>query len=244
MNILTEGEHGPEDMKLAASEAEPVIEIEVYEEAADGMAPSGIMTYRRMGELKLCDEPKMGTPKHLPRFAGKLKKAEVTEDTDKRVGIVKGYLSIFEYTDLGGDVVKRGAFKRTLDHKQGRIVFMADHGYRTEEVLGVLMLEEDEKGLKMEGRINLKTDQGRNAFETIKFQAEEGVPIGASIGYELRKYVTNSQGGYDISEAELCEGSVTPFPMNTEALITEATKRYNRQERAKRARLYQTLKQA
>ncbi len=241
-DILLEGEHGPDGMKLMASEDEPVVEVEVYEEGTDGMAPSGIMTYRRMAELKMCDEPKMGMPKHLPRFVGKLKKAEIEEDTEKRVGIVKGYLSIFDNVDLGGDVVKMGAFKRTLDHKGGKIVFMADHGYRTDEVLGVLLLEEDEKGLKMEGRVNLKTDQGRNAWETMKFQAEEGVPLGASIGYELRKYAANATGGYDITEAELWEGSVTPFPMNTAALITEATKRYNRAERAKRARLYQALK--
>jgi HK97 family phage prohead protease len=216
--------------------------IEVYEEQADGFIASGIMVEQPETALKLCDAPKMGSMKRLPRFADRLKKAEVSEDAE--VGTVKGYLSIFDNVDLGGDVVKQGAFKRTLEAKGGKTVFMLDHGYKTSEVLGVIELEEDLKGLKMTGKINLKTSQGRDAFETIKFQTENGVPIGASIGYEPVKYGRNSEGGYDLQEVKLYEGSVTPFPMNTEAMITEASKRFNRVNREKRAKLYQTLKSA
>jgi HK97 family phage prohead protease len=241
VDIIEEGdvEVENEEAKTATTD-KPVYKLEVYEMSSDGMMPSGIMTYQYGDDLKMCDEPKMGTMKHLPRFAGKLKKAEVTEETE--IGYIKGYLSIFDNVDLGGDVVKYGAFKRTLDHKAGKIVFMLDHGYKTDEVIGVLELEEDITGLKMVGKVNLKTTQGRNAFETMKFQAENGVPLGASIGYELKRYEPNKSGGFDILEAELWEGSVTPFPMNTAALITEATKLYNRGERSKRARLYQSLK--
>lgn len=227
---------------MTASKEEPVVEVEVYEQGEDGLVPSGLMTYRRMSEVMMCDVPKMGTVKHLPRFVGKLKKSEVIKEEGSSIGIIKGYLSIFGNTDLGGDVVKAGAFKRSLQHNEGKVVFMADHGYKTFEVLGVLELEEDEKGLKMLGKINLKTEQGRNAFETIKFQTEHGVPIGASIGYEPLKYVRNSTNGYDLEEVKLAEGSVTPFPMNEEALITEASKRFNREKREKRRRLFQTLK--
>lgn len=220
--------------------AESIYEIEVYEKQEDGFVPTGIMVEQTAEALKLCDAPAMGVMKRLPRFVGKMKKTEVTEESG--IGIVKGYLSVFGNVDLGGDVVKAGAFKRSLDHLSGKTVFMADHGYKTNEVLGVLELEEDERGLKMTGKINLKTDQGRNAFETIKFQTENGVPIGASIGYEPVKYNRNDAGGYDLEEVKLAEGSVTPFPMNQEAMITEASKRYNRTNREKRARLFQTLK--
>jgi uncharacterized protein len=220
--------------------ANPLYQIEVYEKQEDGFVPSGIMVEQEAAALKLCDAPQMGVMKRLPRFVGKMKKTEVTEESG--IGMVKGYLSVFGNTDLGGDVVKSGAFKRSLEHLGGKTVFMLDHGYKTSEVLGVLELEEDERGLKMLGKINLKTSQGRDAFETIKFQTENGVPIGASIGYEPVKYNRNSAGGYDLEEVKLAEGSVTPFPMNTEAMITEASKRYNRVLREKRTKLFQTLK--
>jgi len=227
--------------KVTGVKEDGTVEVEVYERFEDGYTASGIMVERDPDELKMCeDEIKVIEGKHLPRFAGKLKKAEVVDSDNPDIGTIKGYLSVFNNVDLGGDTVKRGAFKRTLDHKQGKIVFMADHGFKTDEVLGVLELEEDEYGLKMVGKMNLKTDQGRNAFETAKFQIENGVPIGASIGYELKKSTPNSAGGYDIEEAELWEGSMTPFPMNTSALITEAFKRYNRKARERRATLYNT----
>jgi len=233
-------ETGIEDLNFDPKTVASIYKIEVYEKQEDGYVPSGIMVEQEAEALKVCDVPKMGVMKRLPRFVGKMKKAEVTEESG--IGIVKGYLSVFGNVDLGGDVVKAGAFKRSLDHMGGKTVFMADHGYKTNEVLGVLELEEDERGLKMTGKINLKTDQGRNAFETIKFQTENGVPIGASIGYEPVKYNRNNEGGYDLEEVKLAEGSVTPFPMNKEAIITEATKRYNRANREKRAKLFQTLK--
>ena len=233
-------ETGIEDPNFDPKTVFSIYKIEVYEKQEDGYVPSGIMVEQEAEALKVCDVPEMGVMKRLPRFVGKMKKAEVTEESG--IGIVKGYLSVFGNVDLGGDVVKAGAFKRSLDHMGGKTVFMADHGYKTNEVLGVLELEEDERGLKMTGKINLKTDQGRNAFETIKFQTENGVPIGASIGYEPVKYNRNNEGGYDLEEVKLAEGSVTPFPMNTEAIITEATKRYNRANREKRAKLFQTLK--
>jgi len=245
VDVVTEGEVEIENgEKLSASADKPVYKLEIYEPADDesGLVASGIMACQYGDVLKACAEPKIGTMKRLPRFVAKLKKAEVSVDEESATGYVKGYLSIFDNVDLGGDVVKYGAFSRTLTHKGGKTVFMLDHGWKTLEVLGALYLEEDEKGLKLDGHINLKTSQGRDAFETIKFQAEHGIPLGASIGYDPKQFVANKTGGYDLTEVELWEGSVTPFPMNQEALITEASKRFNRAARAKRAHLYQLAK--
>lgn len=221
------------DFTITGSEENPAFQIEVYDRREGGWIASGITVAHHADALTFIEPLETGEAKRFPRYVGKVKNAETMEDSN--IGHIKGYLSVAENVDLGGDVVKRGAFKQTLAHKNGKTVFMLDHGYKTSEVIGVLNLAEDEMGLKMDGCINLATPQGKMAFETAKFQIEQGVPIGASIGYEIVKSSPNKYGGYDLHEVKLYEGSMTPFPMNESALITEARKRYDRKYRKARA---------
>ena len=221
------------DFTIDGSEDNPAYQIEVYDRREGGWVASGITVGHHADALTRTEPLETGETKRYPRYVGKVKNAEVTEDS--AIGHIKGYLSVAENVDLGGDVVKRGAFKQTLNHKNGKTVFMLDHGYKTSEVIGVLNLTEDDMGLKMDGCINLATPQGKMAFDTAKFQVEQGVPIGASIGYEIVKSSPNKYGGYDLHEVKLYEGSMTPFPMNESALITEARKRYDRKYRKARA---------
>ena len=222
------------DFTITGTPENPAYQIEVYDRREGGWIASGVTVAHHADALEVTEPLVLSDEaKRYPRYVGKVKNATVEES--ESIGHIKGYLSVAENVDLGGDVVKRGAFKQTLAHKNGRTVFMLDHGYKTSEVIGVLNLSEDDMGLKMDGCINLATPQGKMAFETAKFQIEQGVPIGASIGYEIVKASPNKYGGYDLHEVKLYEGSMTPFPMNESALITEARKRHDRKYRKARA---------
>jgi uncharacterized protein len=220
------------DFTLEASDERPAFEIEVYDRTEGGWVASGVIVGHYADTLERID-PLDTVEKRYPRFFDKLK--NVTTEEDGTTGHVKGYLSVAGNVDLGGDVVMKGAFKQTLFHNDGKTTFMLDHGWKTEEVIGVLYLEEDEKGLKMDGAINLNTPQGKMAYETAKFQIEHGRPMGASIGYGIVKSAPNPYGGLDLHEVKLYEGSITPFPMNESALITEAKRKYDRKNRKHRA---------
>ena len=222
------------DFTIEGTSEDPAYQIEVFDRVDGGWVASGVVVAHHGDALSLTEPLTISDEqKHYPRYIGKIKNAKA--DETEGIGHIKGYLSVADIVDLGGDVVKKGAFKQTLSHKNGKTVFMLDHGYKTSEVIGVLLLEEDDMGLKMDGCINLATPQGKMAYETAKFQIEQGVPIGASIGYSIVKSAPNAHGGLDLQEVKLYEGSMTPFPMNESATIIEARKRHDRKYRKVRA---------
>ena len=160
-----------------------------------------------------------------PKLVAKIKSAETKEaenEDGEKIGVIEGYLSIFNNTDLGGDVVRKGAFTQTINHNNGRFKLLLDHGYHTRDVAGMFYGEEDEKGLKIRAEMPLSVGYVKDAYEIIKFNLSRGVALGLSIGYDIVKSAPNSSGGYDLTELKLYEGSVTPFPMNTAALIDNA----------------------
>ncbi|MBC7985224.1 MAG: HK97 family phage prohead protease, partial [Sphingomonadaceae bacterium] len=58
-----------------------------------------------------------------------------------------GYAAVFDRPDLGGDVIKRGAFREGLG---GRVPLLWEHGRAVGRIERV---EEDAKGLRVIGRI-------------------------------------------------------------------------------------------
>jgi len=71
-------------------------------------------------------------------------RAKFTEPDDE--GHFTGYASVFELEDLDGDIIKPGAFKKTLSEKK-RFPFLWQH--MVKETIGWVEMEEDEKGLKI-----------------------------------------------------------------------------------------------
>jgi HK97 family phage prohead protease len=135
----------------------------------------------------------------------------------------EGYGNVFEIRDLGGDIVKKGAFKQTLMHKKNRVFLQADHKYNITDFLGVAYMEEDDKGLKTKMVINTKTRLGQETADNIKFCLEHSLPIGLSIGYDVVQDFFDSQTkSRIITEVKLYELSVTLFPMNQASLIESA----------------------
>jgi HK97 family phage prohead protease len=156
------------------------------------------------------------------RILAKFKSIEVKMDEEQNIGVIEGFASTYGNVDLGGDIVEKGAYTQTLKHKGGKVPLLLDHDYRTSALAGIGYLEDSDAGLKLRGEMPLDVPEVANAYRKIKFLADRGMKMGLSIGYETIKSITGDNGVRRLKELSLHEVSITPFPMNTEALIMSA----------------------
>ena len=135
-------------------------------------------------------------------------------------GSFSGYAAIFNNVDLGGDKIIPGAFKKTLRANKGKVPVYADHHTH---IGWNLKAKEDEKGLFVEGKINLDVQLGREKHALMKQAHEIGAQIGLSIGYSTaaREYEKDVR---ILKELNLFEYSVTAIPMNPKASVTAVKK--------------------
>lgn len=128
-------------------------------------------------------------------------------------GIVEGYGAVFGNVDSGGDVIKRGAFTKTLKENP-KVKMLWQHNIK--QPIGVWdELNEDGYGLKVRGRLNLETQQGRECFSLLK----QGAIDGLSIGFVEVNAIYDNKGIRHITEAKLYEVSHVTLPMNEEAKV-------------------------
>lgn len=134
-------------------------------------------------------------------------------------GTFEGYGSVFNLTDFGGDIVVPGAFAESLAaHKAaGRLPAMLWQ-HRQSEPIGIYTsMEEDSIGLKVVGKLALKTARGAEAHELMKMGALSGL----SIGYIVRDDSWDRLTGVrTIKKADLYEVSPVTFPMNDASRIS------------------------
>lgn len=147
-----------------------------------------------------------------------LKVEEVTDD-----GIIKGYASTFGNVDLGMDVVDKGAFKKSITESKGIWPILADHN-PSNQIGWNMTAYEDEKGLYVEGKIDLNVQSGKEKFSLAKTAQELGAKMGLSIGYMIIKAEPDRANPIirHLKELKMFEYSIVTFPMNTEASISQA----------------------
>jgi uncharacterized protein len=141
--------------------------------------------------------------------------------------VLEGYASTFGNVDLGGDVVVRGAFAKTIAHLKanGGIPLLADHVAMTAHVLGTIVDARETRsgGPSGEGGLWVKANLSRApSAEDTRTKMTEGHLSKMSIGYEPMDYAYEDREGQRIrllKEVKLWESSVVVFPMNTAALI-------------------------
>ncbi len=132
-------------------------------------------------------------------------------------GEFEGYASTFGNVDAGGDRVIIGAFAKTLKKNGGRVPILDSHAMRVQLGWGI-GAEEDKKGLKVHGQLNLEVEAARDKYTLAKQAKEIGARMGLSIGYSAK---TSRDGDVRVlEEIKLYEYSLPPFPMNTRANIT------------------------
>ncbi len=127
-------------------------------------------------------------------------------------GEIEGYGSVFDNVDQGGDIVAPGAFSNSLRlGRKVRMLFQHD----SSRVIGTWdEIAEDDKGLRVKGKLLVNTTGGRDAYEQVKAGAIDGL----SIGYRSLKSMDRN-GKRVILQADLWEVSLVTFPMNEMARI-------------------------
>ena len=130
-------------------------------------------------------------------------------------GAFAGYASVFHLTDTQNDIILPGAFDQTIRHKGGSIKLLWQH--RPDEPIGVItMLQEDSKGLYVEGKLNLDVQRAREAYSLLKSGAIDGL----SIGYSAVQSEISADGARVLKEVDLWEISLVTFPANQAAGVT------------------------
>jgi len=134
-------------------------------------------------------------------------------------GTFSGYAAVFGEANSFNEIVKPGAFARTLsDHQSRNIRPPMLWSHRTAEVIGVWdSLLEDSKGLAVSGRLVTATTRGKEAHELLKAGALNGL----SIGFNVRTQERDAKGFRVLTDIDLAEISLVALPAAGNARITQ-----------------------
>lgn len=146
---------------------------------------------------------------------------EVAED-----GSFVGYGSVFDTVDSYRERVARGAFLESLNaHNEKGTAPAMLWQHRSDEVIGIYdKMYEDEKGLVVEGRMNLDVAKAREAHSLMKMTNASGARAiaGLSIGFMPKAYEDdNEERIRTLTQVDLWEVSIVTFPANQDAMISE-----------------------
>lgn len=185
--------------------------------------------------MKTTPNPKAADPRRFGAKADtdllvKASHGELELKADGQPGEIAGYGSVFEKVDSYGEMVMPGAFAKSLKRWKGQPIPMLWQ-HRSDVPIGVWdSYEEDSKGLKMAGRVNLETQRGAEAWSDIKMKAVRGLSIGF---YEVKAepYDWGSTDPRKLLELDLRETSPVTFPALKEAQIDAVKARIARGER-------------
>ncbi|MEA3040050.1 MAG: uncharacterized protein QOE79_2563 [Sphingomonadales bacterium] len=121
-----------------------------------------------------------------------------------------GYAAVFDRPDRGGDIVRPGAFARSLGRGE-RVPLLWQH--ETGRPIGrIEYLKEDARGLRVIARLS-EGAAGREAASLLK----EGTANGLSFGYRVRQ--ARGQAPRELTDVELVEISLVTLPMQPKARV-------------------------
>ena len=144
---------------------------------------------------------------------------EIKQDDIEETGIFKGYGSVFGNKDSYHDIMMPGAFTKTLlagGRNGNGVAMLKQHDSR--KPIGVwTLLAEDNKGLRVEGQLVMKTKDGSDTYELMRAGALKGL----SVGYDtvIDEYDSKKKVRY-LKEVDLWEVSPVTFGSNKKATIT------------------------
>jgi uncharacterized protein len=132
-------------------------------------------------------------------------------------GEFEGYASTWGNVDLGGDIMRAGAFDESLRTRPtDKVKMLWQHD--TRQPIGKwLQLSSDNKGLYARGQLLLDTNGGKETYAFMKAGAIDGL----SVGYRTIESEYDSENDIrTITKANLMEVSVVTFPMNEMATVS------------------------
>lgn len=138
-------------------------------------------------------------------------------------GRVEGYASAFDNIDQGDDLIRRGAFAKTLQESGGKVPILSNHDYKLQIGWNMKATETD-RGLFVEGDFLIKEiEKAKEHYALIQKALAIGAKAGFSFGYAPVKFETSRDTGVrTLTELKLFEWSPVTFPMNTSAFATAA----------------------
>ena len=125
-----------------------------------------------------------------------------------------GYAAIFGRPDRGGDVVRAGAFERSLRNLgtvTGNCPLLWQH-QPSRPIGRVEYLKEDRRGLRVIARLSAGA-AGREAAALLK----EGAVRGLSFGYRVR--AASGEAPRELTDLDLVEVSLVTLPMQPKARV-------------------------
>ena len=122
-----------------------------------------------------------------------------------------GYAAIFGRSDRGGDIVRAGAFARSLKRARRAVPLLWQHAPGW-PIGRIEYLKEDRRGLRVIGRLS-RGAAGREAAAMLR----KGMVRGLSFGYRVRQ--AEGTGPRALTELELIEVSLVSQPMQPWARV-------------------------
>lgn len=140
--------------------------------------------------------------KNEPMIYGYKRMTQDVKDVDAKKGIVSGYFSAFNIVDSDGDIIRPGAFKRSIEEwfPKGRVKHLLNHDPR--QPLGkITVLKEDSYGLYYESQIGTH-NLGRDFIKMV----ESDLVKEHSIGFNVRNHKKGKDAN-ELLDITLYEGS-------------------------------------
>lgn len=131
-------------------------------------------------------------------------------------GTFAGTASVYGVEDLGGDVIDKGAFRKTIA-ENSLVPVLWQH--RTDEVIGQGEVSEWQGKILIKGKLDLDDPTAAKAYRKLK----NGLIKGLSIGFQSLKTSfeeVENRVVRHISELKLWEVSIVTFPMLPAAQVT------------------------
>ena len=122
-----------------------------------------------------------------------------------------GYAAVFDRADRGGDVVRAGAFSRSLRRGAARVPLLWQHD-SARPIGRIEYLREDKRGLRVIARLS-GSAAGREAAALLK----DGAVGGLSFGYRVRE--ASGEAPRELRDLDLVEVSLVTFPMQPKARV-------------------------
>lgn len=140
---------------------------------------------------------------------------EVKED-----GTFSGIASVYDVEDLGGDIIEKGAFKKTISENP-TVPILWQHD--SAEVIGSGEVKESGGKVLLDGKLDLEDPTAQKAYRKLKGKLIKGLSIGfQAIKSKWEEMDEDGKRRYirRIQELKLWEVSVVTFPMLPQAQVT------------------------
>jgi HK97 family phage prohead protease/HK97 family phage major capsid protein len=138
------------------------------------------------------------------------------KSVDDDAGTFTGLASVFDNVDYHGDIVRRGAFTKSLAAGSPiPLLWMHKSDDPRNWVGDVVSAVETDEGLQIVGKFDLSSEHGRASHRNVKGRRISGL----SIGYAIRSAVKTAEGN-ELRDIELVEVSIVARGANPAALVT------------------------